>query len=126
MTKSFVLVGFEPDRSEYIDTADTTNSTRITFATKSPTVKVGGSQVRMVNSTITVVEPFSVLDCDNKCVVGTLNDSIKVQVNVKYGDATSITRMRAELNALLDTWQANNMAYGIVPPINTVLNVSGG
>lgn len=122
MTTNYINTGFVPGASEYADTSDTKHVASLTLGGKSAVVKVATATQRMTNSSLTLVKPFGVLACDAECEVGQLNESIKVQINVRYGNNDAITAMRAELNRLLDIWQANNMAYGVVPPVDTNLN----
>ena len=122
MPKNYINTGFVPGASEYANTEDPRHVATTSFTGKSASVRVGTATQRMTSAALTIVEPFGVVSCDNQCEVGQLNQSIKVQINAKYGDSQAITSMRAELNRLLDIWQANNMAYGVVPPVDTNLN----
>ena len=122
MTKNYINTGFVPGRSDYTDTSDAVHVGSATFVARRTAVKVGGASQPMVSLGITVVQPFGVVPCSGTCEVGQLNESIKVQINVRYGDDTAITRMRAEINSMLDTWQAANAAFGVVPPIDTDIN----
>lgn len=122
MAKNYINTGFVPGASEYANTADPRHISTTSFTGKSANVRVGTATQRMTSTALTIVEPFGVVSCDNQCEVGQLNQSIKVQINAKYGDSQAITSMRAELNRLLDIWQAANMAYGVVPPVDTNLN----
>lgn len=122
MSHTYINTGFVPGHSEYAETTDVRHVHTAVFAAKSSNVKVASATQRMVSTTLTLVQPFGVVACDDACEVGQLNQSIKVQINAKYGDATAITSMRAEINRLLDIWQANNLAFGVVPPVDTNLN----
>ena len=122
MTKHYINTGFVPGRSDYTNTSDAVHVGTANFVARRTSVKVGGASQPMVSMGLTVVQPFGVTTYDGSCEVGQLNESIKAQINVRYGDDTAITRMRAEINHLLDIWQAANAAYGVVPPIDTDLN----
>lgn len=122
MAKNYINTGFVPGASDYANTEDPRHVSTATFQAKSANVKVATAVQRMTSTALTIVEPFGVVSCDGECEVGQLNQSIKVQINTKYGDTQSLTSMRAELNRLLDIWQANNLAYGVVPPVDTDLN----
>lgn len=119
---TYINTGFVPGHSEYAETSDLKHVKTASFQAKSATVKVSTASQRMVSATLTLVHPFGVVACDDSCEVGQLNQSIKVQINAMYGGATAIASMRAELNRLLDIWAANNLAYGVVPPVDTVLD----
>lgn len=118
----YINTGFVPGASEYADTTDTRHVTTASFTAKSASVKVGNVSQRMTHGALTLVKPFGVTACGDDCEVGQLNESVKVQINVRYGNSTSLTAMRAEINRLLDIWQAKNLAYGVVPPVDTDLN----
>ena len=122
MAHTYVNTGFVPGSSNYTAIDDPMHVSTLAFNAKASTVKVNSATQRMVAATLSMVQPFGVTACDDGCEVGQLNQSIKVQINCKYGDANSITAMRAELNRLLDIWQANNLAYGVVPPITSDLD----
>lgn len=125
MTKQYINTGFAPGHSDYSEITDVTHVGTVSFATKATNVKVGAATQRMTSVTLSAITPFGVYACDNaSCEVGQLNESIKVQINCKFGSDSSITAMRAELNRLLDIWQANNMAYAVVPPVDTDLSGS--
>lgn len=124
MPKRYVNTGFVPGHSDYVETSDTRHVSTATFTAKSANVRVSTATQRMVSAGLTVVQPFGVAACDDTREVGQLNESIKLQINAKYGDTTAVTRMRAELNRLLDVWMANNLAYGVVPPVDTSLDVA--
>ena len=57
--------------------------------------------------------------CDDSCDVGQLNASAKIHLNFPYGDTRSLEKLVTEMNRLLGAWQANNMAFGVVPPLTT-------
>lgn len=122
MASNYINTGFVPGASEYANTEDTRHVSTASFTAKSASVKVGTATQRMTSGALTLVKPFGVIACDGECEVGQLNESVKVQINVRYGDLTSLTAMRTEVNRLLDIWQANNLAFGVVPPVDTDLN----
>jgi len=122
MPRNYINTGFAPGSSDYTDTSDLVHIGTVAFSARNTSVKVGTATQRMSNGTITVVNPFGVTSCDDQCEVGQLNETIKVQINVKYGDNAAITSMRAQINSLLDIWQAKNLAFGVVPPVDTDIN----
>lgn len=123
MPKNYINTGFVPGASEYANTENSRHVATTSFTGKSASVRVGTATQRMTSTALTIVEPFGVMSGNGQDEVGQLNQSIKVQINAKYGDSQAITNMRVELNRLLDIWQANNMAYGVVPPVDTNLNL---
>lgn len=120
MPKTYVNTGFVPGASDYVDTSDTVYSTTVGFTAKSTVVKVATAAQRMVSESLTIVAPFGVKACEeNSCDVGQLNASAKIHLNFPYGDTQSLGNLVTELNRLLAVWQANNMAFGVVPPLTT-------
>ena len=123
MPKTYVNTGFVPGASDYVDTSDTIYSTTVGFTAKSTVVKVATATQRMVSESLTIVAPFGVKSCDDSCDVGQLNASAKIHLNFPYGDTRSLENLVTEMNRLLGVWQANNMAFGVVPPLTT--NIDG-
>lgn len=119
MPKTYVNTGFVPGASDFVDTTDTVYSTTVGFTAKSTVVKVATAAQRMVSESLTIVAPFGVKSCEDSCDVGQLNASAKIHLNFPYGDTQSLGKLVAELNRLLVVWQANNMAFGVVPPLTT-------
>lgn len=122
MPKTYVNTGFVPGASDFVDTTDTVYSTTVGFTAKSTVVKVANAAQRMVSESLTIVAPFGVKSCDDSCDVGQLNASAKIHLNFPYGDTQSLGNLVAELNRLLVVWQANNMAFGVVPPLTTSID----
>lgn len=123
MAQHYVNTGFVPGNSTYADVSNKIHTPTVDFTAKSTAVKVATATQRMVSESITLVAPFGVRSCEaSDCEVGQLNASAKLTLNYAYGDTQSLQSLVDELNRLLVIWQANNMAYGVVPPVTVSLD----
>lgn len=118
MVAKYVNTGFVPGSSDYTDVQDPAHPATASFQAKSSTVKVGTASQRMSSVTLTLVSPFGIVDSCSDCEVGQLNATGKLQLNFPYGDTVTADRIVDEITRLLAIWKANNMVFGVVPPIN--------
>lgn len=125
MPKTYVNTGFVPGNSAYADVSNTLHTPTLSFIAKSSSVKVSTATQKMVGATLTYVAPFGLKSCtDGDCEVGQLNASAKITLNFPYGDTVSLDGLVAELNRTLVIWKANNLAFGVVPPVTVDLDVT--
>lgn len=123
MPKNYVNTGFVPGNSSYADVSNVSHTSTVNFTAKATTVKVATATQRMVSDTLTIISPFGVKSCTpGDCEVGQLNASAKIALNFPFGDTESLDGLVSELNRILAIWKANNMAYGVVPPVTAQLN----
>lgn len=106
-----------PREDGYLDT--------ITVKTKRSDVRLGNSSVAMVSLSALFTDPFAVAECGSACPVGVLNETARVELNVRRGDTGRITALRAEVNRVLDTWITEfHAASGVLPPASATFDVS--
>lgn len=99
----------EPRQDGYLNT--------ITLKAKRSDVRIGASTVAMVSLSALLTEPHVVAECDSVCPVGTLNETARVEVNVRRGNATQIAALRDEVNRVLDAWITDfHATSGVLPP----------
>lgn len=110
-------VGFEPNRSSYVDVSNVAGPNTVAFTNKSVAVPTSVGATKMVSGAITVTQPFEV-DCSEQCNGATLNESVKVQWNIRYANLARLTALRAEVNRVLDAAITDyHICEGLVPPV---------
>lgn len=97
----------------------------ITVKTKRSDVRLGSSSVAMVSLSALFTDPLVVTECGSVCPVGVLNETARVELNVRRGDVAKITALRAEVNRVLDTWITEfHAASGVLPPASATFDDS--
>lgn len=111
--------GFENQKSIFSDVqSNPVGANVVTFvnATKNAPV-AGGARVRMVSGSVSFVSPFLAGEEGSGTV---LHESVKLQWNFRYQNATTLTALRSEMNRVLDKAIAHaNLTSGLVPPVST-------
>lgn len=127
MPKKYINSGFVPGNSNYVETSDTMHVSTVNFTAKSSLVKLAaGASQRMASESLTLLQPFGIKSCkEGDCEVGSLNASIKMSINHAYGDSAQLNGLVDEAIRLLTIWKANNMAFGVVPPVNVNVDQAG-
>lgn len=112
----YVNIGLTAGKSEFAGVRSDGAVDNLNFVSKAAIVNTQQGSVRMCAGHVSLTKPFTV-DCGDTCTAAFLNESIKVQWNVKYADEASFAALETEvLRVLADARAEYNLLNGIVPP----------
>lgn len=110
-------IAFSADKAQFIDAVTNTagpNGLIFTNMVKQAPL-AGGAKAQMVNGSITINQPTSVVSSDSTTV---LNESLKLQWNFTRASTAKLAAMRVEMLRCFDEAVAqHNLAMGLVPPV---------
>lgn len=116
--KQYFNNGFAPDKSSFVDVDSNVGQVNsLVFTNKSTNVVTSVGQTKMVSGHISLTVPFKV-SCSEECQDITLNESLRVQWNMRYDSTEALSALRAEVNRVLDEAIASyGLQKGLVPPV---------
>lgn len=110
-------VGFETNKSSFVDVSNVAGPNTVSFSNKSVGVPTSVGVTKMVSGHVVLTVPFEV-DCSEQCNGATLNESLRLQWNIRQADIAQLAALRTELNRVLDQAITDyHIGSGLVPPV---------
>lgn len=112
----YVNTGVMAGKSDFAGVREDDLVDTLTFTSRSNTVATQQGSVKMTSGHVSITSPFKVV-CGETCQTSYLNESIRIQWNVKYADVNALAALRAEALRVLDqAVEEFALLNGLVPP----------
>lgn len=112
----YVNTGLTAGKSDFAGVREDDLVDTLTITSRANVVSTQQGSVKMAAGHVSLTSPFKV-ECGESCQTSYLNESIRIQWNVKYANADALAALKTEVLRVLDIVVTEySVLNGLVPP----------